>query len=496
MTNLTSVKHKNVITFCVMVAAVMEVLDVTIANIALPHIQGALNTSKDQVMWVLTSYIVSSAVATPFSGWIACKIGIRQTLLVCITGFTISSILCGVADSLGQIVCFRLLQGFFGAALIPLSQSVLLDINPRDRYPQAMAIWGIGMMVAPILGPVIGGFITDTYNWRWIFFINVPVGIVAFFGILIFLPNLGKKDTRFDLLGFVLCSVFIFALQIMLDRGEQKDWFESQEIVTFLIIFIVAFIAFAIHSKSYKDAFIPVQLFADRNYLVSNIIIFFVMAVLYATLTIMPQFLQDLAGYDIVDAGILVSTRGIGTLFAMIIVGRFGSKINIRFLVAFGLTLMASASYIMTSINIDSAKELVIYSGLIQGFGVGSIFVPISSACFATISSELRPQATAVYSLIRNIGGSVGISVLTFITIYYTKMNHELLTAFLTPSSKNLIDFLQKYLSTFTTEEQIALLELQVTQQATLIGYINAFYVCMIITVLMIPLVFFLKTDK
>jgi DHA2 family multidrug resistance protein len=495
MGNLQDIKHKKLITISFMLATIMQVIDTTIANIALPHIQGALNSSKDQIVWVLTSYIVASAVATPFVGWLTCRLGVRQTLLACICGFTMTSCFCGLACSIEQMVIFRLFQGLFGAALIPLSQTILLDINPREKHGQAMAIWGIGIMIAPILGPILGGYLTEYYNWRWIFFINVPTGVVSFLGIYIYLPNFGKRDTQFDTYGFILCSIFIFALQIMLDRGEQKDWFESKEIMAYLITFILGFIAFIFYSRKKQHPFIPIQIFADRNYLISNILIFFVGIILFSSMAAVPQLLQSLAGYDVISAGLLVAPRGIGTLFSMAIVGRLVNKMDTRVLIGFGLSLSTIAYYMLTLINLDAMRTTILYSGIIQGFGFGFIFVPISTLCFSTVAAEFRAQAAAVFSLIRNIGGAVGISIIVFLITYYAKLNHALLAESVISNSKNMLVYLQ-HLPTKNELAQIAIIDMVVTKQAALIGYLNAFKICMLMNIAIIPLVLFLKIGK
>jgi DHA2 family multidrug resistance protein len=495
MNKLSNIKHKNIITVSFMLATVMQVMDTTIANIALPHIQGALSASREQIVWILTSYIVASAVATPFVGWLTCRLGVRKTLLACICFFTVTSCLCGLANSLEQMVIFRLLQGLFGAALIPLSQTILLDINPREKHGQAMAIWGMGVMIGPILGPILGGYITEYCNWRWIFFINVPAGIFSFLGIYIYLTDFGKQDTKFDVIGFALCSIFIFALQIMLDRGEQKDWFESKEIITYLNIFIVGLIVLVLYSRKKQNPFIPIKIFADKNYLVCNILMFFLGIILFSSMTAIPQLLQNLANYDVISAGLIVAPRGLGSIIAMIFVGRLVNKVNVHFLISFGLLLSAFSYYQLTLINLNAMREIILYSGIIQGFGFGFIFVPISTICFSTINPTLRAQASAIYSLIRNIGGAVGISIVIFLIGYYTKLNHALLVELVTSTSKNVLTYMQ-HLPTKNELAQVAIIEAEITKQATFVGYLNAFKICMLLNIAIIPLVVFLKSGE
>lgn len=488
------VANKAMITLCVMLATIMEVIDLTIANVALPHIQGALSASQDQITWVVTSYVVSAGIAMPVAGFLAGKYGAKKVLIYCISGFTIASLLCGTSTSLMQMVVFRLMQGIFGAGLVPISQSVLLSINPPAKHGQAMATWGIGIMVAPILGPMLGGYITDNFDWRWIFFINMPVGIIALIGIITFLSKTQKDmhNNKFDLGGFVIFTILISTMQLMLDRGEQQDWFESKEITFYAITATLSLLFFLIYSSGKKDSFIPIRFFLDRNFAVSTMLIFCVGVVLFSSITILPLFLQSLIGYPVFDSGLLTAPRGIGTLFSMFIVGKLVGKVDSRFLVGFGFTMAGLSGYMMSFFNLDVTNYLISVSGIIQGFGLGFVFVPLSATAFSTLAGVDRPQAAAIFSLVRTIGGAVGVSLVIFLLGYWTKMNHALLSESIVDGAKNVVDY-RYYLNDFDNATQNQLLDQQVSTQASLIGYLNSFRMTSFLSFCALPLVLLLK---
>ena len=317
------VRFHGLITLSVMAATIMQALDTTIANVALPRMQGTLSATQDEMGWVLTSYIVAAAITIPLTGWLAGQFGRRRVFLISIFIFTVASALCGLAVSLPQIVLFRFLQGVGGAALVPLSQAVLFDINPPKDFGRAMAIWGIGVTMGPILGPALGGWLTENYTWRWVFYINLPIGILAFVGLYFTLPeNRNAQGSRFDFFGFISLSVFITALQLMLDRGQLLDWFSSREITTEAIVAGVALYLFLVHTFSYAKPFLNPHLFQDRNFVASNIFIFVVGVVLFATLALVPPLLQNQMQYPVVLTGLVTAPRGAGTMIAMIVVGR------------------------------------------------------------------------------------------------------------------------------------------------------------------------------
>ena len=389
---------------------------------------------------------------------------------------------------------FRLLQGIFGAALVPLSQAVLLDINPKERYGQAMAMWGMGIMVAPIIGPTLGGWLTESYNWRWVFFVNVPVGVLAFLGILIFLPGDEKRRRRFDFFGFAMLSLGIGALQMMLDRGEQQDWFSSLEIWIEFGLAVSGFWAFLTHSFTSRDPFIHLGIFRDRNFAMGIIFIFVVGIVLLSSLALLPPMLEGLMGYPVMTAGIVLAPRGIGTMISMMIVGRMVSKIDARALVLLGLMLTAWSLYLMSEFTIVMTAWPVVISGVVQGLGLGLVFVPLSTLTFATLPAVHRTDGTSLFSLVRNVGSSIGISVVATVLAQYTQANHAAIASHITPFSLGVATQFPGLLS----RNPLYLSELNgmVTQQAAMIGYVDDFLLMMYVTLAAVPIVFLLRKPQ
>ena len=421
-----------------MLASIMSALDTTIANVALPRIQGSVSATQDQMAWVLTSYIVAAAIMTPLSGWLAGQIGRNRVFLYSVAGFTVASMLCGLAQSLPQIVLARLVQGLCGAALVPLSQAVLLDINPPERHARAMAVWVMGVTLGPIVGPALGGWLTENYNWRWVFYINVPFGILAILGILRFLPEAQISKSRFDFFGFSALSVGIAAFQIMLDRGQLKDWFSSTEIWIEATIAVVALYLFVIHMlTTTEQRFVSPALFKDRNFLTGNVFIFIVGAVLYATLALLPPLLQDLLNYPVVTTGLVTAPRGVGTLAAMFIVGRLMGKVDIRLIIGTGFALAAVSSRQMTGFDLQMGISGIVWSGLAQGVGLSFVFLPVASLAFATLTPTLRNEGTSVFSLMRNIGSSIGISIVVTLVTRNTQIAHASLAGQVSYHTRN-----------------------------------------------------------
>lgn len=485
------VPHRGLITASVMLASVMQALDNTIANVALPRIQGSLSSTQDQMSWVLTSYIVAAAIMTPLSGWLAGRLGRRRVFLFSIFGFTVASALCGLAQTLPQIVVARLLQGICGATLIPMSQAVLLDINPPERHARAMTVWVMGVTVGPILGPALGGWLTEHYSWRWVFFINVPFGILSFLGILAFMRETNLRLSRFDFFGFASLSLAIGGFQLMLDRGQLNDWFNSPETWIEAMVAGLSLYMFIVHATTTRRApFISPALFKDRNFLASSLFIFVVGVVLFATLALLPPMLQGLLGYPVVLTGLVTAPRGIGTLIAMIVVGRIMNRFDSRYIIATGLALTAVSLWQMTGFYLQMDSDLVIWSGLLQGFGTGLVFVPLSTLAFATLVPALRNEGTAVFSLMRNIGSSIGISVVTTLLTRNTQIMHSRLAEHITPFSDSLAGPSSHALSTAIG---LARLDASVTQQAAMIAYNNDFKLMLLLTICSVPLVVLLR---
>ena len=483
--------HRVLITLSVMLASIMQALDNTIANVALPRIQGSLSATQDQMAWVLTSYIIAAAIMTPLSGWLAGQIGRKRVFLFSVVGFTIASALCGLAQSLPEIVLARLFQGLCGAALIPMSQAVLLDINPPERHAKAMALWVMGVTIGPILGPALGGWLTESYNWRWVFYINVPFGILSFLGILTFMPETELRKSRFDFFGFTALSFAIGSFQLMLDRGQLKDWFSSTEIWIEAIVAGLGFYLFVVHTlTTSKPAFVSPALFKDRNFLTGNVFIFVVGVVLFATLALLPPLLQDLLNYPVVLTGWVTAPRGIGTLAAMFIVGRLMGIVDTRLIIAAGFGLTAFSLWQMTAFYLQMDTPLIVWSGLVQGLGTGFVYVPLAAITFATLSPQFRNEGTALFSLVRNVGSSVGISVVETLLTRNTQMMHSRLAEQITPYN----DVLRSQSPTaLSTTHGLAMLNHSVNEQAAMIAYNNDFKLMMVLTLCAIPLVLLLR---
>ncbi|MBV8744563.1 MAG: DHA2 family efflux MFS transporter permease subunit [Xanthobacteraceae bacterium] len=482
------------ITACVILATLMQALDTTIANVALPYIQGSVSASQDQIAWVLTSYIAAAAIMTPPTGYLAARFGVKPLFLISVAGFTVTSMLCGMAQSLVQIVLFRVLQGMFGAALVPLSQSVLLNVYPPQRQGFAMALFGVGVMAGPVLGPVLGGWLTENYSWRYVFYINLPVGVLAFIGMMAFLPESPSRQTeKLDWFGFGTLSLAIGALQILLDRGEQQDWFASGEIWIEAIIATSAFYLFLVHTFTAEKPFVRPSLFHDRNFAAGTLFIAIIGLTYYASMALLPPYLQDLMNYPVVTAGLVMGPRGVGTMAAMLIVGRLVGRADTRLLLGIGLGLTAWSFYAMTGWTPDVSQSQIIFVGVIQGAGLGFLFVPLSSATLATLSPQLRTEGAGIYNLARNIGSSVGISVVTSLLTENTQANHADIAQHVTAVNRMFEHpAVSQFLNPLTAAGRAAL-DAIITQQAQIISYIDDYKLLMIATLAVIPLLMVFK---
>ena len=477
------------ITVCVILATVMQALDTTIANIALPYMQGSVAASQDQISWVLTSYIIAAAIMTPPTGFLAGRFGRKRVFLTAVAGFTFASLLCGLAQSLPEIVLFRVLQGVFGAALVPLSQAVLMEINPPARQGSAMALFGVAVMVGPILGPVLGGWLTEAHGWRWVFFINLPIGALAFLGILTFLPDTQRAtDARLDWLGFGTLSIAIAALQLVLDRGELLDWFRAPEIRIEAIVAASAAYLFVVQTCTSKQPFVRPALFRDRNFSAGVLFIGVVGMTYLASLALLTPYLQNLMGYPIVTAGIVLGPRGLGTMAALLLVGRLVGRVDTRLLLATGLGLTAWALHEMTGWTPDVSQHTIIVNGLIQGAGLGFLFVPLSTATLATLPPALRTEGAGLYNLSRNIGSTIGIAVVSSLLTSNTQVAHADLVQHVTAANRGFeLPAVAQLLDPLTAAGRAALDQL-ITRQAQIVAYADDFRLMMIVTLAAIPL--------
>jgi DHA2 family multidrug resistance protein len=488
--------NRPMITLSIMLATIMQTLDGTIANVALPHMQGTMSASQDQIAWVLTAYIVAAAIATPLTGWMVDRFGQKNIFLASIGGFTVASALCGVSNSLAQIVLARLLQGVFGAALVPLAQVVLMEINPREKQGQAMAIWGMGVMVGPILGPTLGGWLTDSYSWRWVFFINVPIGFLAIYGMFRYIrPDQPRRSQRFDAFGFATLSLALASLQMLLDRGQQNDWLSSTETWVEIVLAVVAGVYFIAHTllTPPDKSFVDYRLLKNGNFVSGLVFIFIVGLVLYATRALTPTMLESLLDYPVATAGLVTAPAGIGTMFAMLIAGRVIGKVDLRLTLFVGFGVTAFALWQMAHYSLDLSESDIVWPGFIQGVGTGLVFVPLSAATFATLDAHMRAQGTSLYSLVRNIGSSIGISLVQTLLTRNTVIAHSALAERVTAANPAWNNPAVASAFNIHVPGGAEFLDGAVVQQATMIAYIDDFYFMLFLTLMVIPLLLLIK---
>ncbi len=489
--------HRGPITVAVMLATIMQAVDTTIANVALPHMQGALGATYEQIAWVLTSYIVAAAICMPLTGFLSARFGRKRVFMVSIVGFTLASMLCGAAMNLTQIVLFRLLQGVFGASLVPLSQAVLLDTYPRERHGSAMAMWGLGVMVGPILGPTLGGWLTEYYDWRWVFYINLPFGLLAGFGVALYLRETDVDPTRrFDLFGFAMLGMGVGALQMMLDRGGTLDWFASTEIVVEAILAATGLYLFVAHILTHKHAFLEPALFRDRNFSVGLLFMFIVGMILLTTMTLLPPFLLGLLNYPVVDVGLLLAPRGVGTMIAMLVVGRISGRVDARLQLLAGLALVAFSQWELTRFDFDITGWDVVRTGIVQGIGLGFLFVPLATVTFSTLPAHHRTEGSGLYSLVRNVGMSIGVSVVMAKLSSNLQAHHAGLAEFIEPFSFALRQAVASGAVDAGTPLGLSMLGAEVMRQAAMLAYLQDFRMMMWITLAAAPLVLLLGSGR
>jgi DHA2 family multidrug resistance protein len=489
--------RRNMVTICAMTATIMQALDTTIANVALPYMQGSLSASQDQINWVLTSYIVAAAIMTAPVGWIANRFGRKRIFILCSGGFTVASVLCGLAQDINQMVLFRLLQGVFGAALVPLSQAVMLDSYALHERAKAMSIWGMGVMMGPIMGPSLGAWLTETYSWHWVFFVNLPFGIVTVLGLLAFMdetkPNL---ELRFDWFGFLALAVGIGSMQLALDRGEQLGWLESDEIIIEAIVSMAGFYYFFAHSFTTAKPFIQFAIFKDRNF-VSGCVFMAVMGlVLYSTMALSSPYLQNVIGYPILTAGLLLATRGAGTFVAMMLVGRFMKYVEARTLIISGLALMSLSLFFMTGWTDQTAVTSIVVVSIAQGFGLGLVFVPLSTVAFLTLPNHLRTDGTSMLTLLRNVASSIGISIVISQLTEGARRVYAVLSEHINPFNHALQMPDVSRMIDLNSDTGRAMADAMVGLQAQIIAFALDYQMVMIITLCAIPLTIMIGSSK
>lgn len=491
-----AVENKGLLTLAIMGAAMIQILDSTIANVAIPHMQTSLGATQDSVTWVLTSYIVAGAVVMPITGWLADRVGSRRLFIWSTIGFIITSMLCGISVNLTEMVAFRVLQGVCAAFMAPLSQSILLDINRPEDAPKAMAMWGMGVMVAPIFGPMIGGWLTENYNWRWVFYINLPVGIPTVAILLWLLPSRPINRRYFDGLGFAALAIGVATLQLMLDRGQHEDWFESWEIRLEAIVALSALWIFFVHQWTTKKPMFDPELVTDRNFATSLIFMVMIGVMMFGVFALLPPMLQTLFGYTVFDTGMLLAPRGIGILVAMQIATRLAGKVDARFTVGVGFVITIASLWEMTQWGLMMDWKPVFYTGLLQGFGMGFVFIPMNQLAFATLSMKHRTDGSSLLYLVRSIGSSIGISIMTTLLTRNMQTSHEDLVSHVTSSSMSAMD--PSTIDRFQVlgEAALAMLNAEVTRQAAMIAYLDNFKFMMLLLVAFMPLILLMKPPK
>ena len=487
------VPNRGILTVCCMTATLMQILDSTIANVALPYMQGSLNTTIDQVTWVLTSYVIASAIMTAPVGWLAQRFGRKNLFVTSMIGFTGFSMLCGAAQTLEQMVVFRIVQGICGAALAPLSQAVMLDIYPFEKRAQAMAIFGIGIMVGPIMGPTLGGYLTDALDWRYVFYVNLPFGVLAAIGLIVFMPSTpARTDLNFDWTGFAALALGVGALQLALDRGQTEDWFSSREIIIEFVLAGLGLYLFLVHMLTSERPFLPTALFKDRNFAASAAMMFCTGTILMASSALIAPFLQNLAGYPVSTAGATMAPRGFGTMAAMLIASRIGGRyVDQRKLMAFGLIGLFISMRMMATWSPDMSASQMIATLVFQGFSMGFVFNPMTVVAFATLPARYRADAAAMQNLARNIGAAIGVSVTSFTLVRTTQISHADMANLITPFNRIFQnhDAVGHFLDP-SVSAGAGLLEAMIERQAIIIAYGNDYR--MMSYVVVVPLLLLL----
>ncbi|MBS0482896.1 MAG: multidrug efflux MFS transporter [Proteobacteria bacterium] len=478
----------------IMLASLLQILDTTIANVAIPHMQASLGATADEISWVLTSYIVAVAVAMPITGWLADRVGSRRLFLASVTGFVLSSMLCGMAQNVTQMVLFRALQGATGAFISPLSQAAMIDTNKPSRQSQMMAVWGMGIMAGPILGPVLGGYLTENWNWRSVFYVNVPLGIISLVIMAAELPSRKLVQRRFDLVGFALVALTLTSIQLLLDRGNHIDWFDSAEAWVYAFLALSAGWVAVIHLVTAREPLFKRHLFSDPNYVFAVFFSLVIGIVMFATMALLPPMLQRLFGYGVIDTGETLMPRGVGTLITMQLSGLLLRRgFDPRILMALGFLIAGISLWEMSSWSLQTDYYHIAMSGFVQGIGMGLVFIPMNASAFATLPPSLRTDGSSLLNLSRSIGSSIGISVVTSLLARNLQVSHSDLASHVTASFTQLVD-----LSTIDRfqdmgEAVLQMVDAEVNRQAAMIAYIDDFYLMMWLSFITVPLVIFMR---
>jgi DHA2 family multidrug resistance protein len=493
----TAPVNRTMVLAAVMLATVLTALDTTIANVALPHMAGSVSASQDQIAWVLTSYIVASAICTPLTGWLSVRLGRKRLFLGSVIGFVVASALCGASQNLTEIVLARVLQGIFAAPLIPLSQAMILDIySVRERGP-AMSIWGVGVMVAPIIGPVLGGWLTDSWSWRWVFYINLPVGILCVLGIMTFVPETEvDRSRRFDIVGFGLLGLAIAALQLVFDRGQSQGWFDSLEIIVEASVAFVALWFSLVHSFTSARPFIPLPVFRDVNFATASAQGIIVGVVVLSVSALLPLMLQSVFGFSVLTSGLLAAPRGVGSIISLLVVGRLIGRADTRLLLVIGLAIFAASFYQLSQFTLDTSAGKIAMTGFFQGLGTGLVFLPLTTMAFATLAPETRADATSFFTLLRNLGGSAGISIMLAMLVNFSVGSRARLVEPYSLDNTNMQPSILPAPYNLTDPTGIDMLSSAVDHQAQMLAYSQVFHLMFLVTLAAMPFVFLMRSTK
>jgi DHA2 family multidrug resistance protein len=492
---LDGVEH-GILTVAIMMAVLLQVLDTTIANVALPHMMASMSATRETINWVLTSYIVASAIAIPITGWLADRVGRKRLFVWSVIAFTVASVMCALAQNLPEMVVFRALQGVSGAFLVPIAQAVMFDINPPSKHARAMAMFGMGVMIGPILGPVLGGWLTDNFSWRWVFLVNLPVGVVCTLLLIRYMPSGEVKKRRFDLFGFALLALALGGFQMMLDRGEQLDWFDSWEVCIEAGIALCGAWMFVVHLATGRQPLFEPKMFADSNFSFAILFMAVTGVLLLAGLALLPPLLQQLYGYSVLQSGFLTTPRGVGTLISMMVAGRLTGKVDARLLIFAGIALMAFSLWQMSGFTLVMGSRPIIISGIVQGLGLGLIFVPLQALAFASLAPSYRTTGASLLNLSRNIGGSVGISVVTALLARNAQISHADIASTVTQANLPAASPAVLGQAGAMGDSAMAMLNAEISRQALMISYLDDFHLMMLLSLAALPLVWLLRKAK
>lgn len=488
-----STAERIIITVPVLMASLLHAVNMSTAYVALPNIQGNLSARPDQVGWIVTAFVVATAVGTVLTGWLSTRFGRRKVFLGSIVGFTVTSALCGIAGSLNELVVYRILQGLMSAPLLPVSQAIMLDTYPRRLHGFAMSIWSLGMILGPIVGPTLGAMLTEYYGWRYLFLMNIPLGIAAFVAIIATLPEAETRGSRLDWIGVTSLILAVSFLQLMLDRGERLDWFQSPEIIAEAAIAAVSLYIFVVHSLTTESPYINLTIFRDRNYVVGLSLIFMFGVAVFSSLFILPLFLQNVQSYPVLSAGWVVSARGLGTMLAMTMGGTLADRFPPKYLILAGLVCVGGSNVMMTQWTAEVSIETIVWVTVVNGYGMGMMWVTLTMVTFSTLAPALRVEGAALFALIRSIGASMGTSVIVAILVRSSQVNYIEMRSRISSFSDSLSAPGAPAAWSLDSAAGLAALQKLVIAQAEMIAYLNAFVFLVVVAFVAMPLVFLLK---